>query len=171
MCLIHQENRLGERFVRLPEAVRRLNDDDLHPERFDALTAKEFRINGHGRPRGRRSTAAYARSHAPASIAPGRTCRRMAASGGSSSASNSPRESQYRDVEDLLVERGLDTSHESVRCWFLKFGASITRNLHHMRPTPSNSWHLDEMVIVIRERCHWLWRAVDNEGEVLDFLV
>ena len=40
-----------------------------------------------------------------------------------------------------------------------------------MRPTPSDYWHLDEMVIVIRGRRHWLWRAVDNEGEVLDFLV
>ena len=77
----------------------------------------------------------------------------------------------YRDVEDLLAERGLDISYESVRRWFLKFGAPIARNLRHMRPTPSDYWHLDEMVIVIRGRRHWLWRAVDNEGEVLDFLV
>ena len=77
----------------------------------------------------------------------------------------------YRDVEDLLAERGLDISYESVRRWFLKFGAPIARNLRHMRPTPSDYWHLDEMVIVIRGRRHWLWRAVDHEGEVLDFLV
>ncbi len=77
----------------------------------------------------------------------------------------------YRDVEDLLAERGLDISYETVRRWFLKFGAPIARNLRHMRPTPSDYWHLDEMVIVIRGRRHWLWRAVDNEGEVLDFLV
>ena len=77
----------------------------------------------------------------------------------------------FRDVEDLLAERGLDISYESVRRWFLKFGAPIARNLRHMRPTPSDFWHLDEMVIVIRGRRHWLWRAVDNEGEVLDFLV
>ncbi len=77
----------------------------------------------------------------------------------------------YRDVEDLLAERGLDISYESVRRWFLKFGAPISRNLRHVRPTPSDHWHLDEMVIVIRGRRHWLWRAVDNEGEVLDFLV
>ncbi len=77
----------------------------------------------------------------------------------------------YRDVEDLLAERGLDISYESVRRWFLKFGAPIARNLRHRRPTPSDYWHLDEMVIVIRGRRHWLWRAVDNEGEVLDFLV
>jgi len=77
----------------------------------------------------------------------------------------------FRDVEDLLAERGLDISYESVRRWFLKFGAPIARNLRRMRPTPSDYWHLDEMVIVIRGRRHWLWRAVDNEGEVLDFLV
>ena len=77
----------------------------------------------------------------------------------------------FRDVEDLLAERGLDISYESVRRWFLKFGAPIARNLRHMRPTPSAFWHLDEMVIVIRGRRHYLWRAVDNEGEVLDFLV
>ena len=77
----------------------------------------------------------------------------------------------YRDVEDLLAERGLDISCETVRRWFLKFGAPIARNLRRMRPTPSDYWHLDEMVIVVRGRRHWLWRAVDNEGEVLDFLV
>jgi len=77
----------------------------------------------------------------------------------------------FRDVEDLLAERGLDISYETVRRWFLKFGVPIAQNLRHMRPTPSDYWHLDEMVIVIRGRRHWLWRAVDNEGEVLDFLV
>ena len=77
----------------------------------------------------------------------------------------------YRDVEDLLAERGLDISYETARRWFLKFGAPIARNLRSKRPTPSDYWHLDEMVIVIRKKRHWLWRAVDNEGEVLDFLV
>ena len=77
----------------------------------------------------------------------------------------------YRDVEDLLAERGLDISYESVRRWFLKLGAPIARNLRHTRPIPNGYWHLDEMVIVIRGQRYWLWRAVDNEGEVLDFLV
>ena len=77
----------------------------------------------------------------------------------------------YRDVEDLLAQRGLDISYETVRRWFLKFGAPFARNLRRMRPTPSDHWHLDEMVIVIRGKRHWLWRAVDNEGEILDFLV
>ena len=58
-----------------------------------------------------------------------------------------------------------------MRRWFLKFGRLIARNLRNSRPRPSARWHLDEMVIKIRGRKHWLWRAVDDEGEVLDFLV
>ncbi len=77
----------------------------------------------------------------------------------------------YRDVEELLAERGLDASYETVRRWFGKFGPAIAANLRCARPKPSNHWHLDEMVICIRGRHYWLWRAVDNEGEVLDFLV
>ncbi len=77
----------------------------------------------------------------------------------------------YRDVEEMLAERGLDISYETVRRWFLKFGATIAANLRRARPRPSDHWHLDEMVIVIRRKRYWLWRAVDNEGEVLDFLV
>jgi transposase-like protein len=77
----------------------------------------------------------------------------------------------FRDVEDLLAERGIDISNETVRRWFLKFGRLIARNLRNSRPQPSARWHLDEMVIKIRGRKHWLWRAVDDEGEVLDFLV
>ena len=77
----------------------------------------------------------------------------------------------YRDVEDLLAERGLDISYETVRRWFFKFGKPIARNLRSSRPTPNDIWHLDEMVIVIRGKHHFLWRAVDSEGEVLDFLV
>ncbi len=77
----------------------------------------------------------------------------------------------FRDVEDLLAERGLDISYETVRRWFLKFGSAIAANLRRTRPRPSDHWHLDEMVIVIQRKRYWLSRAVDNEGEVLDFLV
>ena len=77
----------------------------------------------------------------------------------------------FRDVEDLIAERGLDISYETARRWFLKFGRPIARNLRSKRPTPSDYWHLDEMVVVIRKKRYWLWRAVDNEGEVLDFLM
>ena len=75
-----------------------------------------------------------------------------------------------RYTEDLLAERGLDISFETVRRWFLKFGTPIAANLRRTRPKPSGHWHLDEMVIVIRRKRYWLWRAVDNEGEILDFL-
>jgi putative transposase len=77
----------------------------------------------------------------------------------------------FRDVEELLAERGIDVSNETVRRWFLKFGRLIAGNLRRSRPRPSPHWHLDEMVIKIRDRKYWLWRAVDDEGEVLDFLV
>ena len=60
---------------------------------------------------------------------------------------------------DLLAERGLDISYESVRRWFLEFGAPIARNLRHTRPIPNGYWHLDEMVIVIRGQRYWLWRG------------
>jgi transposase-like protein len=58
----------------------------------------------------------------------------------------------YRDVEDLLAQRGLDISYETVRRWFVKFGQPIARNLRQRRPKPSDYWHLDEMVIVIRKK-------------------
>src|ERR1700739_2099370 len=77
----------------------------------------------------------------------------------------------YRDVEELLAERGLDISYETVRCWVLKFGPVIARRLRRCRPRPSNRRHLDEMVVRIAGRHMYLWRAVDHEGEVLDMLV
>src|SRR6266699_1620809 len=73
----------------------------------------------------------------------------------------------YRDVEELLAERGLDISYESVRSWVLKFGPAIARGLRRCRPR----WHLDEMVVRIAGRHMYLWRAVDHEGEVLEILV
>ena len=77
----------------------------------------------------------------------------------------------YRDVEDLLAERGLDVSYETVRRWVLKFGPMIARHLRRGRPRPSDRWHLDEMVVRIAGKHMYLWRAVDHEGEVLDMLV
>jgi transposase-like protein len=66
----------------------------------------------------------------------------------------------YRDVEELLAERGLDISYETVRNWVLKFGPVIARRLRRLRPRPSNRWHLDEMVVRIAGK--YLWRAVDE---------
>jgi putative transposase len=77
----------------------------------------------------------------------------------------------FRDVEEMLAERGLDVSYETIRRWFLKFGSLIAANLRRTRPTRTDHWHIDEMVIVMQRKRYWLWRAVDNEGEVLDFLV
>ena len=77
----------------------------------------------------------------------------------------------YRDVEDLLAERGLMVSNESIRRWVLKFGPAIAKNLRETRPKAHNRWHLDEMVISIAGRQMYMWRAVDSEGEVLEILV
>ena len=77
----------------------------------------------------------------------------------------------FRDVEDLLDERGLDISDETVRRWATKFGPQFARELRNRRPKPTSRWRLDEMVVSIAGRHFWLWRAVDDEGEVLDLLV
>src|SRR5499427_752933 len=77
----------------------------------------------------------------------------------------------YRDVEELLAERGVDISFETLRRWVLKFGPAIARRLRRHRPRPSDRSHLDEMVVRIAGRRMYLWRAVDHEGEILDILV
>src|ERR1700750_169967 len=77
----------------------------------------------------------------------------------------------YRDVEELLAERRLDISYETIRCWVVKFGPLIARRLRRCRPRPSNRWHLDEMVVRIAGERMYLWRGGDAEGEVLDMLV
>jgi hypothetical protein len=68
----------------------------------------------------------------------------------------------YGDVEELLAERGLDVSYETVRSWVLKFGPIIARRLRRSRPRPSNRWHLDEMVVRIAGKHMYLWRAVET---------
>ncbi len=77
----------------------------------------------------------------------------------------------FRDVEDLLAERGIDVSYETVRRWALKFGQAYARKLRTTRPRPNGRWHLDEMFVSINGKRMYLWRAVDSEGEVLDILV
>src|ERR1700720_1064390 len=77
----------------------------------------------------------------------------------------------YRDVEELLAERGLDLSYESVRSWVLKFEPAIALGLRRCRPRPSDRCHLDEMVVRIAGKHMYLWRAVDHECEVLEILV
>ena len=77
----------------------------------------------------------------------------------------------YRDVEDMLAERGIDVSYETVRRWSLKFGLGYARTLRRLRPRPDGRWHLDEVFVLINGKRMYLWRAVDSEGEVLDILV
>ncbi len=77
----------------------------------------------------------------------------------------------FRDVEELLAQRGISVSYETVRCWTIKFGPQIAAKLRHRRAAPSPRWHLDEMVCNINGERAYLWRAVDDEGEVLDLVV
>ncbi len=77
----------------------------------------------------------------------------------------------FRDVEELLAQRGIEVSYETVRCWTLKFGPQIAANLRRRRCAPTGRWHLDEMYVRVGGQKMWLWRAVDDEGEVLDVLV
>ncbi|MEK1852189.1 MAG: IS6 family transposase [Phyllobacterium sp.] len=73
-----------------------------------------------------------------------------------------------RLVEELLLERGIVVSYETIRCWAVKFGPQYARRLRRKQPCLNDIWHLDEVVIAIGDRKYWLWRAVDQEGYVLD---
>jgi putative transposase len=77
----------------------------------------------------------------------------------------------FRDVEDLLAERRIAVSYETVRRWVNHFGPMIAADLRKRRPKPDTTWHLDEVYLRIDGRMVYLWRAVDAEGEVLDVLV
>lgn len=75
------------------------------------------------------------------------------------------------DVEDLLAERGVIVSRETIRLWVNRFGRHFARCIRRDRSRPNDKWHLDEVVISIRGVKHWLWRAIDADGNVLDILV
>jgi putative transposase len=77
----------------------------------------------------------------------------------------------YRDVQELLLEFGIDVSHEAIRQWCGKFGQDYANQLRYRRPRPGGKWHLDEVFITINKERHSLWRAVDQDGTVLDILV
>jgi putative transposase len=77
----------------------------------------------------------------------------------------------FRDVEELLAERGIVVTYESIRRWVLTFGPMIARRLRARRPKPHGRWHLDEMCVRVGGKQMYLWRAVDAEGEVLDVLL
>ena len=76
-----------------------------------------------------------------------------------------------RDVEELMAERGVEVSYETVRRWVKRFGLPIARVLRRERPRAHPQWHLDEMYVSIGGRWMYLWRAIDQNGEVLDVLV
>ena len=80
-----------------------------------------------------------------------------------------------RNVEDLLHERGIDVSHETVRFWWHRFGPKFAAEIRARRVSAMRSsrwrWHLDEVFVKIRGETHYLWRAVDHEGEVLESYV
>jgi putative transposase len=78
---------------------------------------------------------------------------------------------RYRDVEELMAERGLILTYEAVRSWCRKFGQAYANQLRRRRPRPGDKWHLDEVFLTIRGERHYLWRAVDQDGHVLDILV
>lgn len=73
-----------------------------------------------------------------------------------------------REVEEMLLERGVDVSYETVRRWMAKFGPKISQNLRRRQVRAGDIWHLDEVRVEISGRVFWLWRAVDQEGLVLD---
>ena len=73
-----------------------------------------------------------------------------------------------REIEEMLLERGIDVSYETIRRWTIKFGPQIARDLRRRKPRPGDVWHLDEVVVKIAGKKLWLWRAVDQHGVVLE---
>ena len=77
----------------------------------------------------------------------------------------------FRDVEDLLAKRGVTVSYESIRLWCGKFGLDYARRLHRRQGRLGDIWFLDEVFVSIQGQRHYLWRAVDQDGDVIDILV
>ena len=77
----------------------------------------------------------------------------------------------YRDVQEILMERGIIVSHEAIRGWCQKFGQDYANQIRRRRPRTGDKWHLDEVFLTINGKRHYLWRAVDQDDNVLDILV
>jgi len=77
----------------------------------------------------------------------------------------------FREVEEMMLARGVTVSHDTIRQWTGKFGQAYATGLRRRRPHPGDTWHLDEVFIKINGKTHYLWRAVDQDGNVLDILV
>jgi putative transposase len=77
----------------------------------------------------------------------------------------------FRDIQEMMLEQGVDVSHEAIRLWCLTFGSEYARRLRRQRSHSGDTWHLDEVFCKINGQLVYLWRAVDQSGEVLDVLV
>ncbi|GHP00465.1 IS6 family transposase [Reticulibacter mediterranei] len=77
----------------------------------------------------------------------------------------------FRDVEELLAQRGIIVTYETIRQWCLTFGQTYANEVRRRRPRCGDIWHMDEVILTIRGKKHILWRAVDQDGTVLDILV
>ncbi|MBV9163647.1 MAG: IS6 family transposase [Pseudonocardiales bacterium] len=77
----------------------------------------------------------------------------------------------FREVEEMMLQRGIVVSHETIRQWCRKFEQTYANGLRRRLPRPGDKWHLDEVFIKIHGKTHYLWRAVDQDGSVLDILV
>ena len=77
----------------------------------------------------------------------------------------------FRDIEEMMAKRGITVSYEAVRKWCLRFGGAYAKRMRSRSPRPGDRWHLDEIFLRIAGKRQYLWRAVDQDGEVLDILV
>jgi len=77
----------------------------------------------------------------------------------------------FRDVEELMASRGIVVTYETIRQWTLRFGQQYANELRRRQPRRGDKWHLDEVVLTIKGKHHYLWRAVDQNGHALDVLV
>jgi putative transposase len=77
----------------------------------------------------------------------------------------------FRDVEELLLERGVIVTYEAIRKWCRKFGQPYANQLRRRRPRPGDKWHMDEVFLTIKGEHHYLWRAVDGSVTDLDFML
>jgi transposase-like protein len=77
----------------------------------------------------------------------------------------------FREVQEMILARGVTVSHETIRQWCVKFGQTYAKGLRRRRPCPGDKWHFDEVFIKINGKTHYLWRVVDQDGNVLDILV
>ena len=77
----------------------------------------------------------------------------------------------FRDVEDLLAQRGITVTYETIRRWCRSFGRAYARRLRHRRGRLGDTWYLDELFVTLNGRQQYVWRAVDEDGDVLDILV